>query len=154
VAIEIERKFLVVGDGWRSLGAGTRYRQGYIATSGLVTVRVRTAGDKGFITVKGITVGDKRPEYEYEIPVSDANEMLDQLCARPLVEKTRYRIPQGPVVWEVDEFEGDNRGLVTAEVELKDENQSVTLPHWIGQEVTGDPRYFNANLVAKPFTTW
>ena len=77
-----------------------------------------------------------------------------ELCERPLVEKTRYRIPQGPVVWEVDEFEGDNRGLITAEVELKDENQSVTLPDWIGQEVTGDPRYFNANLVAKPFTTW
>ena len=151
---EIERKFLLKNDGWRGLGAGKRYRQGYLSTVKERTVRVRTAGDKGFITVKGITVGDKRPEYEYEIPLSDANEMLDQLCERPLIEKTRYRIPQGPVVWEVDEFEGDNRGLITAEVELKDENQSVTPPDWIGQEVTGDPRYFNANLVAKPFTTW
>ena len=151
---EIERKFLLKNDGWRGLGAGKRYRQGYLSTVKERTVRVRTAGDKGYFTVKGITVGDKRPEYEYEIPLSDANEMLDQLCERPLVEKIRYRIPQGPVVWEVDEFEGDNRGLITAEVELKEENQSVTLPDWIGQEVTGDPRYFNANLVAKPFTTW
>src|SRR5215469_10821832 len=137
---EIERKFLMKNDSWRGLGTGKRYRQGYLSTVKERTVRVRTAGDKGFITVKGITVGDKRPEYEYEIPLSDANEMLDQLCERPLIEKTRYRIPQGPVVWEVDEF--------------KDENQSVTLPDWIGQEVTGDPRYFNANLVTKPFTSW
>jgi adenylate cyclase len=151
---EIERKFLVKGDSWRGLAAGKQYRQGYLSTVKERTVRVRTAGDKGFITVKGITVGATRSEYEYEIPLADANQMLDQLCERPLVEKTRYRIPQQNVVWELDEFEGDNRGLITAEVELKDEHQSVTIPGWIGKEVTGDPRYFNANLVAKPFTTW
>jgi CYTH domain-containing protein len=118
------------------------------------TVRVRTAGEKGFLTIKGISVGATRSEYEYEIPVSDANEMLDRLCERPLIEKIRYRVPHAGLVWEIDEFEGENRGLIIAEVELKDERQSVTLPGWVGREVTGDSRYFNANLVAKPFTTW
>jgi CYTH domain-containing protein len=115
---------------------------------------VRTAGDKGYITVKGISTGASRSEYEYEIPTADANEMLDKLCERPLIEKTRYRIPQDGLTWEIDEFEGVNRGLITAEVELKDEKQSVKLPDWIDKEVTDDPRYFNANLVARPFTTW
>ncbi len=154
MAQEIERKFLVKNDSWRGQDSGKRYRQGYLSTVKERTVRVRIAGDKGFLTIKGITVGASRPEYEYEIPVADANEMLDQLCERPLIEKTRYRIPHTGLVWEIDEFEGENRGLISAEVELKDEHQSVELPAWIGQEVTGDPRYFNANLVAKPFTTW
>ena len=151
---EIERKFLVKGDSWRAQAHGKRYRQGYLSTVKERTVRARVAGEQGFLTIKGITVGASRSEYEYEIPLSDASEMLDRLCERPLVEKTRYRIPQGEVVWEIDEFEGDNRGLIVAEVELKDEHQAVALPDWIGEEVTGDPRYFNANLVAKPFTTW
>ena len=151
---EIERKFLVNGDAWRGLVEGKRYRQGYLSTVKERTVRVRTAGDKGYLTVKGISVGASRSEYEYEIPLADANEMLDRLCERPLIEKTRYRIPQGEVVWEIDEFEGDNRGLITAEVELTDEHQVVTPPAWIGKEVTDDPKYFNANLVAKPYTTW
>jgi len=151
---EIERKFLVKNDSWRGQVEGKRYRQGYLSTVKERTVRIRTAGDKGFITVKGITVGASRSEYEYEIPLTDANEMLDLLCERPLIEKTRYRIPQGNVAWEIDEFEGDNRGLITAEVELKDEHQPVAFPSWLGQEVTGDPRYFNANLVAKPYATW
>lgn len=154
MANEIERKFLLKNDTWRGQDKGKRYRQGYLSTAKERTVRVRTAGDKGFLTIKGITVGASRPEYEYEIPLKDANEMLDQLCERPLIEKTRYRISHAGLVWEVDQFEGDNRGLVTAEVELKDEHQSVTLPDWVGEEVTGDPRYFNANLVAKPFTQW
>jgi CYTH domain-containing protein len=151
---EIERKFLVKGNSWRGQGEGKHYRQGYLSTVKERTVRVRTAGDKGYITVKGISTGASRSEYEYEIPTTDANEMLDKLCERPLIEKTRYRIPQDGLVWEIDEFEGDNRGLITAEVELKDEKQSVKLPDWIEKEVTDDPRYFNANLVAKPFTTW
>ena len=151
---EIERKFLVRNDSWRGQDAGKHYRQGYLSTVKERTVRVRTAADKGFVTIKGITVGASRSEYEYEIPVSDANEMLDRLCERPLIEKTRYRIQRDGLVWEIDEFEGENRGLITAEVELKDEHQSVTLPGWVGQEVTGEPRYFNANLVAKPFTVW
>ena len=154
MAKEIERKFLVKGDSWRGLGSGKRYRQGYLSTVKERTVRVRTAGEQGFITVKGISVGASRSEYEYEIPTADANEMLDRLCERPLVEKTRYRIPFCGLTWEVDEFAGDNRGLVTAEVELHSETQEVSLPDWIGPEVTGDPRYFNSNLVAHPFSKW
>jgi CYTH domain-containing protein len=154
MAKEIERKFLVRGNTWRGQDGGKRYRQGYLSTVKERTVRVRTTGDKGFITIKGESVGATRSEYEYEIPLADANEMLDRLCERPLIEKTRYRVSHEGLAWEIDEFEGDNRGLTIAEVELKDETQSVTLPSWIGQEVTGDPRYFNANLVANPFSQW
>jgi adenylate cyclase len=151
---EIERKFLVRDNTWRGQDGGKRYRQGYLSTVKERTVRVRTTGDKGFITIKGISVGATRSEYEYDIPLADANEMLDRLCERPLVEKTRYRVSHEGLVWEIDEFEGVNRGLIIAEVELEDETQSVTLPGWIGQEVTGDARYFNANLVANPFSQW
>jgi CYTH domain-containing protein len=151
---EIERKFLVKGDSWRAQAHGKRYRQGYLSTVKERTVRARVAGEQGFLTIKGITVGAARSEYEYEIPLADANEMLDKLCERPIVEKTRYRLPQDDIVWEIDEFEGDNRGLIVAEVELKDEHQSYPKPDWLGEEVTGDPRYFNSNLVKKPFTTW
>lgn len=154
MAKEIERKFLVRDNTWRDHGDGKRYRQGYLSIVKERTVRVRTTGDKGFITVKGMSIGATRPEYEYEIPLADANEMLDQLCERPLIEKIRYRVSNEDLVWEIDEFEGDNQGLIIAEVELKDETQSITLPGWIGQEVTGDPRYFNASLVANPFSQW
>lgn len=155
VGTEIERKFLVKGNAWRSLAPGKRYRQGYLSTVKERTVRVRTAGDKGFVTIKGITTGATRSEYEYEIPLADANEILDQLCERPLIEKVRYRIPaEGGLFWEVDEFFPDNAGLVTAEVELKNENQTFAVPDWVGEEVTGDPRYFNANLIAHPFSRW
>ena len=151
---EIERKFLVKGDSWRAGAHGKRYRQGYLSTVKERTVRARVAGDQGFITIKGLTVGDSRPEYEYEIPLADANEILDQLAEKPIIEKTRYRIPQGDVVFEVDEFEGVNKGLIVAEVELKSEDQKFDKPAWLGNEVSNDPRYFNANLVAKPFMTW
>src|SRR6266700_8433517 len=144
---EIERKFLVKGDSWRGQDSGKRYRQGYLSTVKERTVRVRTTGYKGFITIKGMSVGATRSEYEYEIPLADANEMLDRLCERPLIEKTRYRVSHEGLVWEIDEFEGDNRGLIIAEIELKDETQSATLPGLIGQEVTGEPGYSNANLV-------
>ncbi len=154
MAKEIERKFLVKGDSWRGQSNGKRYRQGYLSTVKERTVRVRVAGDKGFITVKGVNVGPTRSEYEYEIPLADVKEILDRLCERPPIEKTRYRIQFGGLTWEVDEFEGENRGLITAEVELTDENQEVSFPDWIGAEVTGDPRYFNSNLVAHPFSRW
>ncbi len=154
MAQEIERKFLVKADSWRKPEGGVRYRQGYLSTVKERTVRVRTAGEKGYITVKGITVGASRSEYEYEIPRADANEMLDRLCERPLIEKTRYRVAHSGLVWEVEEFEGENAGLITAEVELEREDQAVSIPHWVGQEVTRDPRYFNANLVAHPFSKW
>jgi len=154
MAKEIERKFLVKGDSWRGQGKGKHYRQGYLSTVKDRTVRVRIAGDKGFITVKGVNVGASRSEYEYEIPLADAKEVLDRLCERPLIEKIRYRISFDGLTWEVDEFEGENQGLITAEIELRDEKQKVSLPDWIDAEVTGDPRYFNSNLVAHPFSKW
>jgi CYTH domain-containing protein len=151
---EIERKFLVNGAGWRSFGPGTRYRQGYLSTTPERSVRVRVGGDEGFLTIKGKTVGAIRAEYEYAIPVAEANELLDKLCKRPLIEKTRYRINHQGLTWEVDEFEGANAGLVIAEVELESEDQAVVFPDWVGEEVTGDPRYYNASLVANPFSEW
>jgi CYTH domain-containing protein len=153
VAVEIERKFLVKGDEWRSLAQGTLYRQGYLA-SGERTVRIRTAGDRAYITIKGKSSGISRSEYEYEIPLGDAIEMLENLCDRPLIEKIRYRIHHQDLLWEVDEFMGENHGLIMAEVELVDAAQSIALPEWIGEEVSHDPRYFNSNLVKHPFQAW
>ena len=154
MATEIERKFLVAGEDWRALARGTRYRQGYLSTVKERTVRVRTIDDKGFLTIKGVTVGATRSEYEYMIPAADADEMLDNLCEKPIIEKNRYEILLNGVTWEVDEFLGDNDGLIVAEVELQSEDQSFAKPDWIGKEVTDDPRYFNANLIARPFSTW
>ncbi len=154
MAQEIERKFLVAGDAWRDLAEGVVYRQGYLSTASDRTVRVRTVGAKGTLTVKGITVGATRSEFEYEIPLADADAMLDELCMRPLIEKIRHEIPFDGLVWEVDVFAGDNVGLVVAEVELSHEDQEFELPDWIGEEVTHDPRYYNANLIAHPFNTW
>ena len=151
---EIERKFLVVGDRWRSLVRGMRYRQGYLSTVKERTVRVRTVDNRGTLTIKGISVGATRREYEYEIPAVEADEMIDHLCEKPIIEKNRYKIPIGDVTWEVDEFLGVNEGLIVAEVELQSEDQSFARPDWIGEEVTSDPKYFNANLVARPFSTW
>lgn len=154
MATEIERKFLVVGEDWRSLGDAVEIRQGYLSTVKERTVRVRVMGDRGYVTVKGITVGAARTEFEYEIPVADAHQMLDQLCERPIIEKTRSRIDVAGLIWEVDSFNGVNAGLVVAEVELEHEAQEIDPPRWIGEEVTDDPRYFNANLIAHPFTEW
>jgi len=151
---EIERKFLVNGDAWRSLGQGTCYRQGYLSTVKERTVRVRTIADKGYLTVKGVTEGIARAEFEYEIPVDDANALLDGLCERPLIEKDRYKISHGDHTWEVDEFFGDNAGLIMAEVELESEDQAFETPEWVGREVSDDPRYFNANLIANPYRNW
>jgi adenylate cyclase len=151
---EIERKFLVVGDAWRALAKPVHYRQGYLSTAKDRTIRVRRNGDRGALTVKGASAGATRQEYEYEIPPDDADEMIDRLCEQPVIEKNRYRIPIGEVVWEVDEFLGANRGLVVAEVELTSEDQDFDKPDWIGKEVTGDPKYFNSNLVVRPFSAW
>lgn len=154
MAVEIERKFLVTGEGWRSLAVGVVYRQGYLSSAPDCTVRVRVAGDRGYLTIKGATQGISRAEYEYAIPLTDANELLDTLCQRPLIEKTRYRIPWHTVVWEVDEFAGENQGLIVAEVELTDAAQIVEAPDWIGEEVSHDPRYYNVNLAQHPFSRW
>jgi adenylate cyclase len=154
VAQEIERKFLVVNDGWRLGASGVLIRQGYIPTQDKRTVRVRLAGDRAYLTLKGPVVGLVRSEFEYPIPVEDAEIILDTLCQPPLIQKYRYRIPQDDVVWEVDEFLADNAGLILAEVELQTPEQAITLPPWIGPEVSGDPRYFNSNLARHPFQQW
>ena len=154
MAKEIERKFLVKGDAWRALAKGTTYRQGYLNSAKERTVRIRTAGAQAFITIKGMTVGATRSEYEYEIPLGDAKEMLETLAEKPLIEKTRYKIPVGNLTWEIDEFLGENTGLIVAEVELKGADQTFDKPVWLGDEVTNDPRYFNANLIKNPFTRW
>jgi adenylate cyclase len=153
MANEIERKFLVIGRDWRRAAAGRRFRQGYLATDSERAVRVRTIGDQGFLTIKGRTRGATRAEYEYPIPFDDAEALLD-ICLRPLIEKVRYAISYQGLVWEVDEFLGENAGLVIAEVELESETQEIVKPDWVGTEVTGDPRYYNANLVHRPFTRW
>lgn len=152
--MEIERKFLVQGNAWRQGATGVRYRQGYLCTDKHRTVRVRTAGDRAFLTIKGLSQGASRAEYEYEIPSEDADAMLDTLCHRPLIEKTRYRIPADDLVWEIDEFKGENAGLIVAEVELNSADQPVRLPPWLGKEVTDDPCYYNANLVRTPYSAW
>jgi len=151
---EIERKFLLNGDDWRARGKGKRYGQGYLNSAKERTVRVRTVGDKGYLTVKGIAAGATRTEYEYEIPVADAAAMLTDLCQQPIIEKDRYKIIVSGSVWEVDEFLGENLGLIVAEIELESEEQAFEKPVWVGEEVTGDPKYFNSNLVLTPYTKW
>jgi CYTH domain-containing protein len=151
---EIERKFLVRGDSWRALAKGTTYRQGYLNSVKERTVRLRMAGDKAYLTIKGLTVGASRMEFEYEIPPTDCNTMLDALAERPLIEKKRYKISFDGLCWEIDEFSGENAGLIVAEVELESEDQAFKKPDWVGDEVTGDPRYFNANLIKHPYNRW
>lgn len=153
MGIEIERKFLVTGEAWRSMGHSVPLIQGYLAGSNQATARVRIAGDIAFLTVKGRVKNLTRQEFEYEIPVADAQAMMD-LCHPRVVEKTRYKIPIEDLIWEVDEFAGQNQGLVLAEVELTSPEQSVTLPDWIGLEVSDDPRYFNSYLAVHPYKTW
>ena len=154
MSIEIERKFLVRGDAWRALAHGTLLRQGYLSSAPERVVRVRIEGDAAVLTIKGKSVGATRGEWEYPIPVADAQIFLDSLCERPIIEKCRYRIPFQGMTWEVDEFMGDNAGLIVAEIELKSEQQQFARPEWVGDEVTHDPRYFNANLLRHPYSQW
>jgi adenylate cyclase len=149
---EIERKFLVKEGTWRN-EKGTEYRQGYLNSTKERIVRVRTIDDKGYLTIKGLTVGATRMEFEYEIPRRDADAMLD-ICEKPLIEKTRYKVAAGGFVWEIDVFLGENQGLIVAEVELESEDQAFPKPDWVGEEVTGDPRYFNSNLINNPYSKW
>ncbi|MBF0193696.1 MAG: CYTH domain-containing protein [Magnetococcales bacterium] len=154
MAIEIERKFLLKNDGWRGLGVGTVYRQGYLSSVKERAVRVRVAGEKATLTIKGVSKGIARAEYEYEIPMADAEAMLNNLCEKPIIEKTRYVIKHDDNIWEVDEFEGDNKGLFVAEVELNEAEQTFTKPDWVGEDVSDDNRYFNANLIKHPYSQW
>lgn len=156
MAIERERKFIVKSDAWRSsAGEGVKYFQGYISNSKTATVRIRLAGEEAFFTIKSAAIEDDNEachEYEYSIPVSDAQEMLATLCSEGSVEKIRYKIPYEGNIWEVDEFLGTNSGLITAEVEFDNKNKKIALPSWIGKEVTQDKRYKNASLAKKPYS--
>jgi adenylate cyclase len=150
---EIERKFLVKGTSWRNEN-GTSIRQGYLHNEIDGTVRVRTKGERAYLTIKGGTTGITRLEFEYEIPLEEANEILDELCQKPLIEKIRYEVEVNGSKWEIDEFLGENAGLVVAEIELEDEGQEFIKPDWLGDEVSDDFRYQNANLVKHPYSQW
>lgn len=154
MATEIERKFLVRTELWRPADAGVLYRQGYLSSVKERVVRVRVAGEQAFLTIKGLTAGVQRLEFEYAIPRQDAAQMLDDLCERPLIEKTRHRERHRGRIWEIDVFHGDNQGLVVAEIELAGAKDRIEPPVWVGDEVSDDPRYFNANLVANPYRNW
>jgi adenylate cyclase len=151
---EIERKFLVKDARYRTLGPHMHIRQGFLNTEKERVVRVRIQGKKAFLTVKGIAYGISRAEYEYKIPITHAKYMLDHLCIQPTIEKYRYIISIEGFTWEVDEFAGENEGLVIAEIELLKDDQQFPKPEWIGEEVTGDTRYYNANLVKNPYKHW
>lgn len=154
MAKEIERKFLVKGRDWQTQGQGTRLVQGYLSSAAERTVRVRIEGEHATLNIKGKTEGATRNEWEYPIPVSEAEDLLSGLCEQPLIDKIRYRIPYAGVVWEVDEFFGENTGLVVAEIELESEDQAFEKPDWVAEEVTHDVRYFNANLIKHPYRSW
>ena len=152
MATEIERKFLVQGTQWRN-EAGTRIKQGYLNRDKARTVRVRVRGDQAFLTVKGLTQGASRAEFEYEIPLADAEELL-KLSDGPLIEKTRYVVVHDGSKWEVDEFQGDNSDLVVAEIELQSKDEQFSRPPWLGREVTDDSRYYNSSLASHPYRDW
>lgn len=152
--LEIERKFLVKNNGWQKGVKGVKYQQGYLSTDSSRTVRVRLEGKLGKLTIKGKKIGIAGDEFEYDIPVNDAKYLLDNLCEKPTIKKTRYRVHFKNLIWEVDVFEGENKGLVIAEVELNRADQKFKIPSWIGKEVTQDRRFRNANLVANPFSKW
>ena len=153
MGMEIERKFLLSNDNWRTLGIRIHYAQGYLVADGERTVRVRIAGTEGFLTIKGKSKGFSRKEFEYPIPVDEATEML-QMCTLPAIEKYRTKVLIDGKIWEIDEFEGENKGLIMAEIELNSEDETFAVPSWIGQEVTGDVRYFNSWLAQNPFKNW
>ena len=152
--MEIERKFIVDTRCLGELPAGKRYRQGYLRAAGSTSVRARICDDAAWLTIKGKTVGASRMEFEYPIPVADAEGILDSLCEGSIIDKTRHLVEHAGHTWEVDVFAGDNAGLVIAEVELESDDEAVEVPGWAIEEVTQDPRYYNANLVRKPYSNW
>lgn len=153
--LEIERKFLVKKELWQQWDkpSGELFRQGYLLTDPKKTIRVRQTDDKGFITIKGISVGATRTEYEYEIPVSEAEELLDHFCGSEL-SKNRFKILFEGKLWEVDEFLGDNEGLIVAEIELQSEDEIFSIPNWVDSEVTSEEKYYNSNLTLNPYKNW
>ena len=154
MALEIERKYLIDLEKIGTLENGVRIKQGYLSTNKDAVVRVRVKNDKAYLTIKGSNSGIARLEFEYEIPLNEANEMLEKLCQKPVIDKTRYLIKHDIHTWEVDIFYGDNEGLVVAEVELSSEDEHINLPIWVKEEVSHDDRYFNSNLMKHPFKDW
>lgn len=155
MAQEIERKFLVMDDAWRHhVKSSSYYRQGYLANTGKCSVRIRVADEKGFLNIKSATLDITRTEYEYPVPLQEAQAMLNDFCEGSVVEKTRYFVDHGGFTWEVDVFDGENRGLIMAEIELTDKDADFPPPPWIGAEVSDDPRYYNVYLAFHPYTEW
>ena len=154
MAKEIERKFLIDISGVESIGSGSRIKQGYISTTDNTAVRIRVSGTVAYLTLKGENQGATRPEFEYEIPIEDANEIIKELCSGPVIDKTRYLVEYGSHTWEIDVFHGDNDGLIVAEVELESETEEVDLPKWVINEVTGEVKYYNTSLLDNPFNKW
>lgn len=155
VGTEIERKFLVTDDAWR--GRASRSRrivQGYLANTERGSIRVRIAGEDAALNIKSMTLGVERSEFDYPIPLADAEHILQQLCMQPLIEKTRYDLKAGAHLWEIDEFQGANAGLVVAEIELTRSDEPFERPAWLGEEVSDDPRYYNVCLVTHPYCNW
>jgi adenylate cyclase len=154
-SLEIERKFLVADDSWRSACVKSeRLKQGYLNRESRCSVRVRIAEKQAWLNLKSVTIGAQRYEFDYEIPLQDAELMLQQLSSGPLVEKTRYYLEAGAHTWEIDVFEGANAGLVVAEIELEHPDEPFERPPWLGEEVTYDPRYYNTSLAQTPFKSW
>lgn len=152
---EIERKFLLRSDAWRQqVRASTRIRQGYLNHEQRCSVRVRIAGADAWLNLKGVTLGARRLEFEYAIPLADAEHLLDTLTCKPLIEKTRHLVDAGRHTFEIDEFAGDNQGLIVAEIELDDPDEPFEKPGWLGAEVTEDPRYYNTCLATHPYKDW
>jgi adenylate cyclase len=155
MGIEIEHKFLIRDERWRQLvERSVRMRQGYLTSDVRCSVRVRVAGGQGFLNIKSGTLGIQRSEYEYPIPLAEAEEILDTLCEKPLLEKTRHFVRSGGRVWEIDEFAGDNTGLIVAEVELSHLDELFARPDWLGEDVSRDIRYYNSQLARHPYKTW
>jgi len=160
MGIEIERKYLLINEQWRELvSLGDEISQGYLTSTekghtSTGSVRVRKTNNKAWINIKSPTLGISRSEYEYEIPATDADEILQNLCAKPLISKVRYKISIGQHVWEIDEFTGDNQGLIVAEIELASVEESFVKPEWVGKEVSDDARYYNNCLVNHPYCDW
>ncbi|MFA5985688.1 MAG: CYTH domain-containing protein [Methylococcaceae bacterium] len=155
MAIEIERKFLLANDSWRPLASkSSAYKQGYLSAEKTSSIRVRTSDNQAWLNIKSATIGTQRQEFEYEIPLDDAHEILDTLCKPPLIEKIRHFVMANGNTWEIDEFFGENTGLIVAEIELDSADQEFDMPTWLGQEVTYDLRYYNNNLAKLPFSKW
>lgn len=154
MGIEIERKFLVNEQLLPKLQNGIKIEQGYISSNENGVVRVRIKDNQGYLTIKSLTKSITRSEYEYEIPLEDAKEILENICIESRISKTRYIIPHSSLIWELDIFHGQNSGLIIAEVELKEENQIIDLPNWVEKEVSYEEKYFNSNLINMPFCKW